>query len=124
MIKAPTMVLETKPGIRPAIGATTQAISATMKTLAKEVPQLFSNTMGVLTQVSGMGLDAIQQARFEGQLENVDEIASIVGWSQLQVKVEKALIMQQWGLRVPELEYLQRAVELEYAETIAKLQQP
>ena len=124
MIKAPTMTLEVKPGIRPAIGATTQAISATMKTLAKEFPQLFSNTMGILTQASGMGLDAFQQARFEGQLEDVDEIASIVGWSQLQVKVEKALIMQQWGLRVPELEYLQRAVELEYAETIAKLQQP
>lgn len=122
MIKAPTMTLEAKPGIRPAIGATTQAISATMKTLAKEFPQLFSNTLGTITQISGMAFDATQQARFEGQLEAVEETASIVGWSPLQIKVEKALIMQQWGLKVPELEYLQRALELEYAETLAKLQ--
>lgn len=101
MIQAPSQRLQVKAGIRPAIGATTQAISATMLTLANEFPQLFSNTLGTITQVSGMALDAIQQARFEGQLENIDETASIVGWSAEQIAEQKFLVMKAWGIPLP-----------------------
>lgn len=102
ILKAPTSnQVQTKAGIRPAIGATTKAISSTMLTLASEFPELLSNTLGTVTQVSGMAFDAIQQARFEGQLENIDETASIVGWSEEQIKSAKVEVMKSWGIKLP-----------------------
>lgn len=102
ILKAPTTNTQTsKAGIRPAIGATTKALSTTMLTLAEEFPQLLSNTLGTATAITGMAFDAVQQARFEGQLENIDETAEIVGWSKEQVKQAKLEVMKAWGIELP-----------------------
>jgi hypothetical protein len=102
IITAPTSTISVKPGIRPAIGQTTKAISQTMAILAQEFPELIRFGLGTATQVLGMAFDAIQQARFEGQLENIDETASIVGWTPEQVKIAKYKVMLCWGLELPE----------------------
>ena len=94
--------IQAKSGIRPAIGATTKAISATMLTLANEFPELAKFALGSLTQASGMAFDAIQQARFEGQLENIDETATLVEWSEDQIKQAKLQVMKAWGIVLPE----------------------
>lgn len=102
ILKAPSINNQTsKAGIRPAIGATTKAVSTTMLTLANEFPELLSNTLGTLTGMTGMAFDAVQQARFESQLENIDETASIVGWDKSQIKQAKVEVMKAWGIELP-----------------------
>ena len=102
LLTAPTSTIEVKAGIRPAIGMTTKAISQFMATLAKEFPEFTKYLLGTGTQILGMAFDAVVQARFEAQLENVDATASISGMTEGQIKATKVDIMRSWGLNLPQ----------------------
>ena len=103
ILTAPTGdTIQVKAGIRPAIGQTTKAISQTMATLAREFPELIRLGLGTTTQVLGMAFDAVTQARFEGQLENIDETASIIGWSDDEIKLAKTEVLKDWGIVLPQ----------------------
>ena len=72
-----------------------------MSTLADELPQVLSNTLATATVITGMAFDAVQQARLEGQLENVEEIAELANWSELQKAQARASILKAWGIELP-----------------------